>query len=257
MKFCARLFPNLFKLVLNPSVQEASRLKGLDEISSIVSQCSMRESLYRRRLESYVADAGLRESNDSHVIYRNFLKDLYVEILNFQATTFVFLSGHTLSRDTKDMVGWNSWDDMLATIKAREAKLKSTEALWHDTMYFNDWEFKKQQHQESVGELNAINDEVSRFAKVMVQAQNNKVRTELLQWMGNGINPSSNYNMLWDKHERDSSSETGISMTGNWLLRENDQFKQWENDPNSLLWMHGQGKFYNQELDYHKTDTLL
>lgn len=104
--------------MLNPSKQEAARVKGLGDIASILSQCSIRESLYRHSYESEDNHVRRDTFSVSHTGYRDALKALYVKILTFQVTSVCFFYKHTPGRLAADMVKWDPWDKMLEDIKA-------------------------------------------------------------------------------------------------------------------------------------------
>ncbi|KAF8855912.1 hypothetical protein BDZ45DRAFT_692165 [Acephala macrosclerotiorum] len=103
----------LLPLVLNPSKQAASHVKGLDTISSILSQCHIREELYRRRYESKVVHGIEQNPPSSHMAYCDALKALYVELLTFQATFVQFLSKHMVIKVAGNMVKWQTWDAII------------------------------------------------------------------------------------------------------------------------------------------------
>ena len=216
---------------MNPSKQEAARVKGLDDIATIISQCIMREALYHRRYESTDHGESKREFETSHISYRDALRALYVKILSFQATSVCFLSKRTFSRVTADMVKWNDWDNMLAEIKKQENTLKSIEEQWRDMKYDEECKLHNDRHEQRMSGLSAIEDEVSRVRSVIMQAQNNKEREELLRWLC-PVDPSKNYN---------SARESHALSTGDWLVEKSSDFKNWEKAPNSLLWLHGKG----------------
>ena len=206
-------------------------MKSLDDIATIISQCIMREALYHRRYESTDHGESKREFETSHISYRDALRALYVKILSFQATSVCFLSKRTFSRVTADMVKWNDWDNMLAEIKKQENTLKSIEEQWRDMKYDEEYKLHNDRHKQRMSGLSAIEDEVSRVRSVIMQAQNNNEREELLRWLC-PVDPSKNYN---------SARESHALSTGDWLVEKSSGFKNWEKAPNSLLWLHGKG----------------
>ncbi len=206
-------------------------MKALSDIATIVSGCSIRESLYQRRYESNHDDKLMRESANSHITYRDALRSLYVKILSFQATSICFLSKNTLSRTMADMVKWDDWKEMLAEIKEQEGIFKSIGEQWRDMKYEEECKLNNERHEQKMRGIRAFQDEVSRLREVIEKAQADEERKRLLEWLFS-VDPSTNYNYA---HERNTSSR------GDWLVKESSDFKNWEKAPNSLLWLHGKG----------------
>ena len=192
----------------------------------------MREALYHRRYESTDHGESKREFTASHSSYRDALRALYVEILNFQATCLCFLSKNTFKRATADMVKWNDWDTMLDEIKEQERRLKSIEEQWRDMKYEEECKLFSDQHEQRMAGLNAIEDEVSRVRCAIEEARNDNAREKLLDWLSSSVDASENYN---------SARESHALSTGDWLVEKSSDFKNWETAPNSLLWLHGKG----------------
>jgi hypothetical protein len=216
---------------LNPSKQDAARVKGLDDIATIISRCVIREDLYRRRYESAENSESKREFVTSHVSYRNALKALYYEIINFQATCFCFLSKSTFSKTMADTVKWHDWDTMLGKIKEQEINFKSIEEQWRDVKYEEECISQRDRHKDQMRGLRAVEEEVSRVGRLFKQARNDEERTKLLEWLYS-VDPSKDYN--------DARAAYAFS-TGDWLVKANSDFRNWEKAPNSLLWLHGRG----------------
>ena len=207
-------------------------MKGLDDIATIISRCIMREDLYRRRYESTDHSESKREFATLHISYRDTLRALYVKILKLQATSVCFLSKNTFSRVTADMVKSNDWDNMLAEIKEQENTLKCIEEQLRDMKYEEECKLHNDRHEQRMKGLSAIENEVSRVRRVITQAQNNTAREKLLKWLSS-VDPSKNYNSVRENH---------VLSTGDWLVEESSDFRNWEKAPNSLLWLHGPGK---------------
>ncbi len=206
-------------------------MKGLDDIATIISQCTMREALYHRRYESTDHGESKREFETLHIRYRDALRALYVKILSFQATSVCFLSNDTFSRVTADMVKWTDWDNMLTEIKQQENALKAIEEQWRDMKHDEECKLHNDRHEQRMRGLSAIEDEVSRVCSIIMQAQNNNEREKLLKWLSS-VDPSKNYN---------SARKSYALSTGDWLVEKSSDFKNWEKAPNSLLWLHGKG----------------
>jgi len=222
----------LLPLILNPSHQTAARLQALEDISNIVSQCTMREALYRRRYESRNHNqSSQNDYHSSHVIYRNSLKAVYMEILNFQTECTLYLSTNGLVQFGRDFTKWDAWEEMLGSIKDLELVFQSIQEKWRDQMYQEEWEKQTLQHQESIKRLGAIEAEISRFRNLVLENHKTAERAKLLEWLAT-VDPSSNYNRARDSHS---------ATTGDWLVQENNEFQAWKTSPNSLLWLHGKG----------------
>lgn len=108
------------QLFLNPSKQAVSLAQGLEYISGLIVQSSMREDLYSRRYESKSGGRDRKDFLPSHVGYRDTLKELYTRILKFQAASINYYSKNVASRGIRDMVKWDNWDSLLADVKTQE-----------------------------------------------------------------------------------------------------------------------------------------
>jgi hypothetical protein len=166
-----------------------------------------------------------------HIGYREVLRALYVEILRFQATSVRFLSKNMFGRVIADTVKWNDWDKMLADIEEQENAIKSTEEQWRDMKYDEECNLNATRHEQRMRGLSAIEEEVSRVRNVIMQAQKDNEREELLKWLSS-VDPSTNYNSARRNH---------AESTSDWLVEKSSDFKKWKSDPNSFLWLHGQG----------------
>jgi len=222
--------------VLNPIKQEEHRAKALDEISSIISQCSLREGIYRLQYEETDRLRTGASEISQHEKYRGALRELYVTILTFQATCACFLSKSTAKRITRSMAEWDGWDSLLNIIKGMDTRLRDIETQWKDLTYQKSLDSSRQQqtsqHEETVTSLRGIESEVTRLRTVIDEAQKNANRKALLESLTT-IQPSSNYNQAREKHRG--------SGTNGWLLEDNKAFAQWKSTPNSVLWIHGKG----------------
>ncbi|KAH8821892.1 hypothetical protein F5884DRAFT_746178 [Xylogone sp. PMI_703] len=223
----------LLPLFLNPSKQAASLAKGLEYISSLIVQSLMREDLYRRRYE--VANNPPQGSNrdsekylSSHLGYRAALKNLYVQILKFQAASISYYSKNFAFRLGLDIIQWDAWGSMIDNIEIKEKEFNDVNALWKDTKY-EEAEALEKRHQESMRNLSSIGGDLSGLRKAIEAVQQDRERSSLLHWLSN-IDPSTNYNIARDRRE---------DGTGEWFTANNEEFEQWKQGRNSLLWLHG------------------
>ncbi len=205
--------------------------KGLEYISSLIAQSSIREELYRRRYESSGSDQDGKKFLPSHVEYKDSLRELYARILIFLATSICYYSKNGAFRIGLDMVKWNNWELLLTDIQEQEWGFCKIYNLWKDTRYEEECNALNDRHQESMKSLTSICGEVSGLRKAVEDAQRDSQRKELLSWLSS-VDPSENYNSARDKHEAE---------TGDWFVERNERFKHWQHAPNSLLWLHGKG----------------
>lgn len=189
----------------------------------------MREDLYRRRYESNKCDQDREPFVASHVGYKDTLKTLYTLILKFQATSVCYYSRNTASRTILDMVKWDDWDALLADVKTQEEAFCAVNKIWKDTKYEEECIAHEKRHQENMESLKSIGSDVSALREIIKDAQQDTQRKGLLDWL-TSIDPSENYNSARRRHK---------DKTGDWLIKENEDFKQWQQNPNSLLWLHG------------------
>lgn len=225
----------LLQLLLNPSQQETSRLVGLTDIASIICECSMREELYRMR---YEADNGkeLQSALDaSHANFRDTMRTLYTHILEFQATYVCYLSGKMLHRLANDMTKWSDWDGLMEKIRVSNAKLDSLDKHWAYLNKEECWKHWKKRLDQDSCNLEAIQDGVQKIQSSLFNAQTDKDRSQLLQWLrsvGESVSALDGY--------KTHSRKRGNLETGNWLLVD-PAFRKWKREPNQFLWLHGKG----------------
>jgi N-terminal domain of NWD NACHT-NTPase len=209
-------------------------LQALSEIGSIISQCTMRETLYHKRYESTNDEVSAAKFQDLHLKYRDILKRVYVDILRFQVTSICFLSKHTVTLVMKELFKWHDWESMLANIRSRETVLKSFEQQWRDMKLDEEWEKMEGRHRQRMNGLRLIENEITRLREIIKVEQTSTYRRDLLNWLSS-VDPSSNYNHARGNH---------ALSTGDWLVDKNFDFKLWANAPNSQLWLSGKGTAY-------------
>ena len=222
---------NSLQLFLNPSKQGASLVKGLDYIADLIVRSSMRENLYSRRYETNENAQDRQAFQQSHLKYRDTLKELYVQILKFQASSICYFSKNGAFRLGLDMIQWDNWDSALGDVQGRETAFCGVYDIWKDTRDQEEYEVLYKRHKENLGALNCIGTDVSGLRKAIVDAQKDGRRIGLLGWLSS-VDPSVNFNNVIEKHELD---------TGNWLVEDNEEFSAWKKAPNSILWLNGPG----------------
>ncbi|KAK4040342.1 ankyrin repeat-containing domain protein [Parachaetomium inaequale] len=207
----------LLPLLLNPSEQAAALANGLEHISSLVSQSRMWEELYDRRYESQTAaEPGEQPApaSLSHSEYKNALEMLYRQILKFQVTSYCYFASKSAFRLGLDV---------------RESVFAAISAIWRDMKYDEECAAADERHQETMLRWDAIGADVTGLRRAVEDAQRERKRADLLDWLCD-IDPSEMYNTARDRHEEG---------TGDWLIRDNEKFQLWEEQPSSLLWLHG------------------
>jgi hypothetical protein len=195
----------------------------------------MWEELYTRRYEATATDdRGSRDASlaaVSHVEYKNALELLYKEILRFQVSSYCYYANHTASRLGRDVVKWDDWDTLLEDVRQRERVFRDVCDIWRDMRYDEECAGADERHRESMRRWDAVGDEVTALRNAVEDAHRDQKRAKLLDWLCD-IDPSAAYNAARDKHEEG---------TGDWLIKDSEQFWDWETEPGMFLWLHGKG----------------
>ncbi|KAL7801237.1 hypothetical protein V8C44DRAFT_353803 [Trichoderma aethiopicum] len=219
----------LLPLFLNSSKQAASLAEGLKEISFLIVQSRIREDLYVRQFEAKAHARGQDIPAIPHHEYKSSLEMLYREILRFQAASYCHYASNDAFRLGLDMVKWTDWHELLGRVHAQERNFAAVEALWRDFQYDEECSAAERRHQESLHQWSEMGTDLSSLRSAVERAQAEKSRFELLHWLCD-VDPSEMYNAARDKHG---------AGTGEWLTKESEEFKAWEESPASLLWLHG------------------
>ncbi|KAF5585744.1 ankyrin repeat [Fusarium pseudoanthophilum] len=205
--------------------QASSLAKGLEHIASIIVRSSMWEDLYVRRYELATHDT----LPESHAEYRRALEMLYQEVLRFQIVCYGYYSHKSISRYTLDSVKHHSWDELLGNIKYRETEFDKVSQGWRDKMYHEEWEKAEGRHQQAMSQWRTIGTDVSELRNIVEETQRDRNREKMLDWLCT-VDTSVQYRAAREKHSND---------TCNWLVKESNDFKTWEKDPKSFLWLNG------------------
>lgn len=216
-------------------------MKGVEYISRLLVQCAMREELYQRRYETYTWTSAQTEFQSLHIGYRDALKELYIPILKLQAKSICYLSKATVNRVGRDMIKWDDWDSLIKDIETQEAAFMIVTVVWKDTKYEEDCVVRDSHHRERVQAQNVMTIELKRLREVVEETQRNAQRSQILNWLSSNIDPSQNYRAARDKH---------ALTTGDWLTKRSPVFDMWMVAPNSLLWIHGNGKSASPQVPY-------
>ncbi|KAG5795862.1 hypothetical protein H9Q69_005080 [Fusarium xylarioides] len=215
----------LLPLFLNPIEQASSLAKGLEHIASIIVRSSMWENLYERRYESATSDT----LPESHAEYRRALKMLYQEVLRFQIACYGYYNHKSVSRFVLDSVKHHGWDELLGNIKYRETEFDKVSQGWRDKMYNEEWEKEETRHQQAMSQWRTIGTDVSELRKTIEETQKDRNREKMLNWLC-AVDTSVQYRAAREKYS---------SGTCNWLIQESDDFKTWEKENKSFLWLNG------------------
>lgn len=191
----------------------------------------MREDLYQRRYESDSSDG--KSFQVSHILYRDTLKNLYVQILKVQATSICYLSKNDAFRLGLDMIKWNDWKSAMSDVQKQEDSFRAVYDIRKDQIYQEECEALSKRHKDINSQMTTLCGDVSGLRKAIEESQNDARRAELLHWISD-VDPSSNLNVAIQKHEPHTSQ---------WLISNNDDFQNWQNTPKSLLWLNGKGRF--------------
>lgn len=185
----------------------------------------MREELY---VECYESGSDSRERfRQSHNQYKTALEKLYRQILRFQATVYCYYANTTALRFAEDSVKWNSWEQLVNELLDQENYFASIEEKWRDMQRYEEHLAVERLHQATINSLSA---QLSVSQKALENATRNEY-ADLLRWLCD-IDHSSLYTTARDRHE------TG---TNEWLVKDSKEFKAWETEQKSLLWLHGKG----------------
>jgi hypothetical protein len=182
-----------------------------------------------------------------HKGYRETIKDLYSQIIIFQATYVCFLSDHNaVVRWMQDVVKWQGWDDMIKAIEQKNGALKSLDEHWRAKMQQDEWDCVKIQHRESIEKLDVLGQEMRRFRELVADARARQERSSLLLWLQTVL-PGTYYDAAVAKRKKYA--------TGDWLLKSTD-FVRWETQANSFLWLTGKGRFMALEFPWRRITSL-
>ncbi|KAK5989674.1 Ankyrin-3-like protein [Cladobotryum mycophilum] len=217
----------LLPLFMNPSTQNASLVKGLEYISSLIAQSRMREEIYAQVYES--GTGGHESFQRSHGEYKIALERLYRQILRFQAKSYCYYSDNSAFRLGHDVIKWNDWDQLVNGVREQEQNFINVDKLWRDMQSDEERLAAESRHQEAQYSRSAIDSQISALRKAIEDTWTEGGPTDLYHWLCT-IDPSAMYNAARDRHE------TG---TCEWLVKDSKEFKTWKTSPRSLLWLHG------------------
>jgi hypothetical protein len=196
---------------------------GLNYIGNLIVRSDMRQKLYERRYDT--------NNEDQLHEYRDTLKELYIRILKFQAKSVCYYSRNDASRLGRDVVKWDNWDSLLEDITVQEIAFTQVYDIWKDLIAREEYDKLSRRHTESLDIMKLISDNIVSFRLAVASAQSDENRTKLIKWLSSA-EPSINYNSARDKHQ---------SETGDWLIKDSRDFKNWETSSNSFLWVNGKG----------------
>ncbi|KKP01543.1 hypothetical protein THAR02_06365 [Trichoderma harzianum] len=199
-------------LLMNIAAEQASLVKGLEYIASLIVQSRMKEELY---VECYeLGTHNHKRFRESHTQYKTALERLYVYILKFQATACCYYSNSSILRHGLDALKWKDWASLVDEIREQERNFAAVEEMWRDIQRY-------EKHLTTISTFSEMNAKLSALA--------DKEFADLLRWLCD-VDPSSMYNAGLDRRE---------AGTCEWLIKDSEEFKSWEASDGSLLWLHG------------------
>ncbi|KAL6802257.1 ankyrin repeat-containing domain protein [Trichoderma sp. SZMC 28012] len=192
----------LLPLFINASTESASLAKGLEYISSLITQSKMREELYMEARDHELRVRDHEKFQLSHREYKAALERLYRQILIFEAKSCCYYSSKF--RIGLDAVKWNDWEQLIGDVREKEQSFAAIEQIWRDIRH--------------------VEQQLANESAVAQQEHR-----EFLSWLSD-VDPSSTYNDARVRYE-DGTNE--------WLLKGSEEFKAWETTAKSLIWLHG------------------
>ncbi|KAJ4858728.1 ankyrin repeats (many copies) domain-containing protein [Trichoderma breve] len=192
----------LLPLFINASAESASLAKGLEYISSLITQSKMREELYIEARDHELRVRDHEKFQLSHREYKAALERLYRQILKFEAKSCCYYSSKF--RIGLDAVKWNDWEQLIGDVREKEQSFSAIEQIWRDIRHV----------EEQLANESAVAQQEHR---------------EFLSWLSD-VDPSSTYNDARVRYENG---------TNEWLLKGSEVFKAWETNAKSLIWLHG------------------
>lgn len=205
-------------------------MNALSHVTGLLSQCKMREELYKRRYERETNYDDPTHLSLEHETYKDSLRDLYIKILSFLATCSVYLSHNTAMRTARSMIAWDGWADLNAEILAQEQALLAIEALFDAFRVQEEWEMQQDWNKRKLAEEQALVEEITRITRMMQDEKDIKLFT----WLSS-VNIDAKYNTERKRHQKG---------TGTWLV-EGPVFEDWKTTANSVMWLHGKGWSYS------------
>lgn len=217
----------------------------------------MREELFIRRCESGTGPAG--PQGISPEIYKvqfaipfssfsvkanqrseqDGLEKLYRQILTLQAEAYCYYAGNA-SRLARDIVKWDDWDALLAAVKEREYSFLQINEVWRDATYDDECTAVQKRHEETRSDLQAIGADLSGLRQAIDEVRQDKKRSNLLDWLCK-VDHSISFNNNRNRHEEGTSE---------WLLKDCEEFTNWQKLPASFLWLHGKGKYLSKSTSH-------
>lgn len=156
---------------------------------------------------------------------------LYQHILRFQITGYCYYASNTTLRLGQDLIQWNEWEGLLSKIRDQEVNVVAVNNIWRDGRYAEECVEAEKRHKEAICQWQHIGKDVSGLLDALRSGQEEKNRRGLLQWLCM-VDISEGYNAARSKH---------VEGTSDWLLRDSEEYDNWEAGPSSLLWLHGKG----------------
>jgi hypothetical protein len=121
------------------------------------------------------------------------------------------------------------------SIEGQNGNLKEWDERWRDYTMQEEWEAMRRRHEQRMQKLDAVRQEMERFGQLVVDANMEAKRSEILLWLQVAL-PATHFDAAVAKRRNYA--------TGQWLLQ-SSQFSAWKKTANSFLWLIGKGKVYH------------
>lgn len=216
----------------------------------MIWQCALREQTCDMRYANTESNQEFSVISSFQIEYRSTMKDLYMQILTFEAKVVHFFSGNTSKRILQESVKWNDWGVWMGDILKKKEVLEKLEIeyekVYGEEKWKQQWRRKEAQHKETLGRIDAVKGAIEEFRADVAKAQKLSDRKELIEWLKE---PTKNL----EKMKRPQPSPQD-SMFSDWLFRESN-YRAWKTEDNSFLWLRGKGNDFSSQL-HSSTITL-
>lgn len=208
----------------------------MEEIAVLLKQCALREETYDMRYTQTESKRVSLISSSSQAVYRSTMKDLYVEILKFEAKVIHFFSNKKGKRLAQEMIMWNDWQTWFEEIIKKREELERVETQYEtlvgEEKWKQKWRRQEEKHNETLRSIDAVTAAIKEVQAVIANANRDSDRQKLIQWLKQ---PEEKI----PKMERPEPSPSNSEFS-KWLIG-NPIFDSWETEPNSFLWLCGKG----------------
>lgn len=176
----------------------------------------MQENLYHRRWEANANRNNRNGFAPAHKGYRDTLKELYVLVLKYQATSVCYFTKNGKHRFFADMAKLDDWKSLLADVKRQDKEICLAYNRLNDIRIEEEFEKQDWRHTESLNLQISMSKDLSGLREAIESAKRDDNRQELLEWLCSS-SPEAFYNSVRGKRQEETT-------TGDWLLKESEEF---------------------------------